>query len=540
MYKFLIAVSVLFIGCVGGKNDENSKNSKSEKEKKISRRDLSINSSNAYSDIFLDSMQLMKYLNDNKVSDSLKRRMISFYNSRNYQFAWFNSKGLTEQARGFWNLHQYSTTYGIDTSIQDQSLQKLMDDWIAEETLSVSSNNKAYVNAELKLTGHFISYLLNNYEEGFIKRKEMERFIPSKKQDAVVFADSLLNKKHKDEKYYEDVNPAYKVLKNELSLYVAIAKQGGWPLVPASVTQLKPGIPSSDIKILKRRLSLSKDLVVPDTMAIYDQNLINAVNNFQIRHGYSPSSVLTDAQLIDLNVSAVERVKQILLNMGRMQWAIHQSVGQLIVVNIPEFILHVKEGDKKVFDMNVVVGKEGHNTMMFTGNLNQVVFSPYWNVPSSIVTKEILPSIRKNPNYLASHNMQMVKNGSGVPAVRQLPCEKNALGKVKFLFPNSFNIYFHDTPVKSLFAKDKRAYSHGCIRLSDPQKMAEYLLTGTEWSSSKIVEAMNSGKEQFVKLKKPVPVLITYYTAWVDEKGLLHFAEDVYDHDKDVSSRMFI
>jgi murein L,D-transpeptidase YcbB/YkuD len=223
-----------------------------------------------------------------------------------------------------------------------------------------------------------------------------------------------------------------------------------------------------------------------------------------------------------------------------MQWMIQEPKGKMIVVNIPEFILHVKDGAQKVFDMNVVVGKEGHNTMMFTGNLNQVVFSPYWNVPPSIVEKEILPAMAGNPNYLASHNMEQVGNDGDLPVIRQLPGDDNSLGKVKFLFPNSFNIYFHDTPAKSLFNKDKRAYSHGCIRLSDPTKMANYLLKDDpQWTPENIDAAMNSGTEKYVKLKDPVPVLITYYTAWVDEKGLLHFADDIYDHDKAIMRKMF-
>lgn len=191
--------------------------------------------------------------------------------------------------------------------------------------------------------------------------------------------------------------------------------------------------------------------------------------------------------------------------------------------------------------MNVVVGKEGHNTMMFTGNLNQVVFSPYWNVPESIVRKEILPAMESNPNYLASQNMEQVSNDGDLPVIRQLPGDGNSLGKVKFLFPNSFNIYFHDTPAKALFNKDKRAYSHGCIRLSDPAKMANYILKDDpQWTPDRIDEAMNSGVEKYVKVKDPIPVLITYYTAWVDDNGLLHFADDIYDHDKAIFSKMFI
>jgi len=196
--------------------------------------------------------------------------------------------------------------------------------------------------------------------------------------------------------------------------------------------------------------------------------------------------------------------------------------------------------EKKAFDMNVVVGKEGHNTMMFSGDLNQIVFSPYWNVPPSIVKKEILPKLASNPGYLESQEMEQVGTEGGLPKIRQRPGDKNSLGRVKFLFPNSFNIYFHDTPAKTLFDKDKRAFSHGCIRLSDPEKMANYLLRNNpEWTPEKINDAMYSGNEQFVRLKKAVPVIITYYTAWVDESGRLNFRDDIYTHDKSLASRMF-
>lgn len=218
-----------------------------------------------------------------------------------------------------------------------------------------------------------------------------------------------------------------------------------------------------------------------------------------------------------------------------------EPAGQLIVVNIPEFILHVYEGKTKAFDMNVVVGKEGHNTVSFSGDLSTIVFSPYWNVPPSIVKKEILPAMNRNGNYLTSQNMEITGNEGGLPVVRQLPGEKNSLGKVKFLFPNSFNIYFHDTPAKSLFERDKRAYSHGCIRLAEPEKMAQYLLKdNAEWPQDSIYAAMNRDKEKYVKLKKPVPVIITYYTAWVDEAGLLNFRDDIYSHDADLGRKMFL
>lgn len=149
--------------------------------------------------------------------------------------------------------------------------------------------------------------------------------------------------------------------------------------------------------------------------------------------------------------------------------------------------------------------------------------------------------MEKNPNYLEKKNMEITGNEDGLPEIRQKPGEDNALGRVKFLFPNSFNIYFHDTPEKSLFAKDRRAYSHGCIRLSDPVKMANWLLSNNpEWTPDKIEEAMNSGDEKYVKIKKPVPVIITYYTAWVGQNGQLNFRDDIYGHDAALVEKLFI
>ncbi len=506
----------------------------------MTKRDRSISAANAYNNLFFDSSVLVKYLADNKVDEDIERRMTSFYNARNYQFAWFTDSGLTEQARGFWNMHNYHTTYANDSLLKDKALHAKMDGY-AEETdgFTVSASDAGIIKTELKLTEHFILYTLNNYEDGVVKRKEMERFIPRKKEDPILLADSLISKKHKDEKYYGDANKSYKLLKNELVKYVAIAKAGGWPQITVPAKQLKKGTSSPAVLQLKKRLQISGDIAV-DTTPVFNDALETGIRNVQTRFGYTPTGIVTDALIKNLNVPAVDRVKQLLLNMSRTQWLITEPKGPLILVNIPEFVLHVKEGATKVFDMPVVVGKEAHSTMMFTGNLNQVVFSPYWNVPSSIVKNEILPSIQKNPNYLASQNMESTGNEGGLPVIRQLPGPKNSLGKVKFLFPNSFNIYFHDTPAKALFEKDRRAYSHGCIRLSDPAKMANYLLKDQpEWTPEKIDEAMNSGNEKYVKLKNIVPVLITYYTAWVDEAGLLHFADDIYGHDKAVMAKMF-
>jgi murein L,D-transpeptidase YcbB/YkuD len=548
--KFLsiLLVGGLFLGACNSKKSDGGSASgdddseKTEATKKVTKRRYFINEQNSYSNFFFDSASLTKYFADNKVSDSLTRRMISFYNNRNYQYAWFTQTGPTEQARGFWNMYEYYLSYEPDKVVEDAPLKKDMDRYTASDDTDWSGRQKNLLNTELKLTEHFIRFYLANVDKGFIKRKEMEKFVPYVRQSAVEIADSLITKKHKDDKYYEDINKNYGNLKGYLEKYLAVQKAGGWPMVTASPKELKSKAASPNVAVLKKRLIMSGDLPSYDTTANWSDTLTTAIQQFQSRHGYTASGELTEQQLADMNIPVERRIEQLLINMGRTQWIIDQPKGRFIMVNIPEFVLHVSENGKKVFDMPVVVGKQGHNTMMFTGNLNTVVFSPYWNVPVSIVEKEIMPAIEKNPGYLASHNMEINGSlGNGLPAIRQLPGPDNSLGKVKFLFPNSFDIYFHDTPAKSLFSKDKRAYSHGCIRLSEPKKMAEYLLQNdSKWSSGAIDNAMNSGEEQHVKLSNPVPVLITYYTAWVDEQGMLHFAGDVYGHDKQQALKMFM
>jgi murein L,D-transpeptidase YcbB/YkuD len=540
---------ILFLGsCSNSQDDKKTKTAeqafenmdapadKKEKQKTITDRDYSITPGNAYNNMFLDSLAMEKYIEKRNLSDKkIADRVRSFYNARNYQFAWFAPEGLTEQTRFFWNQYDYAVSHLKDTTLNNTDFYKQAERLVNQENVSVNKSDPSLINAEFAFTENFIRYINSTYEKGYVKRKEQEKFIPIKKMDPLFIADSLLNKKHKDERYYEDVNEMYGALKKNLQLYHDLAKGGGWPVIPAVKTPLKKGVQNDAIPLIKRRLELTQDMPISDTSALFNDTLEMAVKKFQRRHGYKEDGIISADVLKDMNVPAIKRLAEVLINMDRMRWMPQNPSSYHIMVNIPEFVLHVLDGKKKVFDMVVVVGREGNNTMMFNGDLNQVIFSPYWNVPASIIEKEINPAIARNPNYLASKNMERVGNG-----IRQNPGPGNALGKVKFIFPNSFNMYFHDTPSKSLFGKDKRAFSHGCIRLAEPQKMAEWLLRNNpQWPTAKIVEAMNKTTEKNVKLKDPVPVFIIYYTAWVDENGQLNFREDVYKHDSELMKKMF-
>jgi len=399
--------------------------------------------------------------------------MISFYNHRNYQYAWFASDGPTEQAMGFWNMYTYYLSNEKDKAIADKALNQSMQSVMAvDEENDWSSKNKKLLPLEMKLTEHFIRYFLDNTKKDYLKRKELEKFIPAVKTDAIHFADSLVNKTQHDDQYFDEVNKHYKILKQYLGNYLAIQKGGGWPIVSTNAKILNKHKSSAALMVLKKRLQLGGDFPAGDSSQTWNDNLTAAIKKFQERHGFTADGMLTDEQLKQMNVPVSYRIKQLLINLSRMRLMVQEPEGKFIYVNIPEYQLHVTEKGNKVFDMPVVVGKQGNNTRSFAGNMNQVVFAPYWNVPVDIIRTEIIPEVELNSNYLEEHNMEI--NGTlpdGSPAIRQKPGADNALGRVKFLFPNSFDIYFHDTPAKSFFSKDKRAYSHGCIRLGDPVKL---------------------------------------------------------------------
>ena len=277
-----------------------------------------------------------------------------------------------------------------------------------------------------------------------------------------------------------------------------------------------------------------------------------AIKVFQEHHASPPTGKLDAATKAALKVPVEDRIQQVRLNLERWRWMPDDLGARHFMVNIPHYHLVARENGKPVKDIRVVVGKPGNNTPVFSGNMETVVFSPYWNIPDSIVEGETAPAMAKDPSYLARNNMEILRLGGGGNRVvspsevnwddpnelkqlafRQRPGPNNALGHVKFLFPNEYNVYLHDTPADNLFARPGRAFSHGCIRVEEPEPLAQYVLReDPTWTPEKIRAAMHSGDEQHVKLKTQIPVHIVYFTAWVDDKGGLHFQPDIYGYDR--------
>ncbi len=274
------------------------------------------------------------------------------------------------------------------------------------------------------------------------------------------------------------------------------------------------------------------------TKNIYDSALIEGVKHFQQRHGLAAKGILNAETIAALNVPLTERIAQIELGLERLRWIPRNAEDRFVMVNIPSFQLwafdSLKKQELKPLVMRVVVGEAlDKQTPILSSKMEYLDFRPYWNVPPSILKNEILPKLGRNPGYLAKHGMEMIREKNGHLAVRQVPGVKNALGLVKFVFPNNHSVYFHDTPSKRFFNMTRRDFSHGCVRLAEPALLAEYALKDQQgWNLSKIKSAMDAPKPRRVTLKQPIPVVIFYSTVMATDNSSVAFLQDIYGHDQ--------
>jgi L,D-transpeptidase YcbB len=353
--------------------------------------------------------------------------------------------------------------------------------------------------------------------------------------------------------------PGYRRTIQALQTYRELASKDDGEQLPAVKKPVAPGDAYPGVPRLTRLLRLMGDLpadaavsAAPQDPPIYEGALVDAVKKFQRRHGRDANGRIDAQTLADLNVPLSRRVQQMQWTLERWRWLPDSYSKAPIVANIPEFRLRAYDKDFNIgVTMNVVVGKSyGHNTPVFTETMKYVIFRPYWEVPYSITRAELIPHIMRDPDYLAKKGFEVVDNRQTVVAagtvssdvlsqlragklfIRQKPGPTNSLGLVKFLFPNSYNVYMHDTPAPELFARSRRDFSHGCIRLERPADLAAWVLRNNPgWNEDRIRAVMKGTETQQVNLAQPIPVLILYATVIVLEDGLVHFYDDIYGHD---------
>jgi murein L,D-transpeptidase YcbB/YkuD len=454
-----------------------------------------------------------------------------FYTQRQHAPAWVDHRRPTDKAAKVIALLNTARQHGYDPA--DYAAPELLESSQAVERIDKRSPERlarlaefdARMTASLVAFGRDIAIGRQHGDANWKARRaapDLVAAVTKAADNPDVFVD-LVRPPHAE----------YAALQKALDDLNGQKEKGGWVKVPSAKA----------INKLRNRLAASGHITGDDLHA--------AVKSFQELHALPATGIVDDKTLAALNVPLDWRIRQVAINLQRWRYMPGDLGERHFIINIPYFHLIARESGKPVMDIRVVVGKPGNNTPIFSEDMETVVFSPYWNIPDTIAESETAPAVARDPGYLARQGIEVLRvSSTGTETVdasnvdwdsadalkglvfRQKPGDGNALGHVKFLLPNPYSVYLHDTPADALFARPGRAFSHGCVRVEEPETLARYVLRDyPEWNDDAIFAAMRSGVEKHVKLKKKIPVHITYFTAWVDENGGLHFQPDIYGYD---------
>jgi murein L,D-transpeptidase YcbB/YkuD len=465
----------------------------------------------------------------------------TFYQQRDNQPVWVGGTGTSERAQALLRGFQSAARDGLNPADYDPGPFVLEAD--GAEQLAV---------AELSLSATLVRYASDLRGGRALPTKiERDQRIPpldsvqiltaaADASDLTAFVDSLA-----------PAGPIYIGLRQTLARYRALAAAGGWPKMPDGPI-LGPGSTDPRVAILRLRLQLTGDLAAEAQgypQSWYDDDVRQAVRRFQERHGLPANGVVDEQTRASLDIPVQDRIRQILANLERARRLPDDLGDPYVLVNLADFDLRVVEGGHDTLRMRVVIGDPETITPVFSDKISYIEINPYWNVPRSIAVKEKLPILRRNPGALSAQNIRLLAPGgeeidpatvnwSAVNAnnfnyrLRQDPGTRNALGRIKFMFPNPYGVYLHDTPSRKLFRRQVRTFSHGCIRIEKPIELATFLLRGDPgWGRVRIERTIARGKNRAVVLKDPMPVHLVYLTAWVDRDGKMQFRDDHYNLD---------
>jgi murein L,D-transpeptidase YcbB/YkuD len=480
----------------------------------------------------VDSISISAILNSIKVSSIVKNQITAFYKQRGYQYAWIGSNGLSTSGDNYYKQIINDGQAFANTTFACKQLDTFLASNQHDNPHFTAGNTQAQL-LELLTTVTFFKYAIAMYGGITNSTKNLEWHIVRQPKNYILFFSTLSVSINDIPK--EPVSIAFNQLKRALLVYQHLQEQGGFPLVNNYRQTFAVGDTNTCLKQVKASFLLTGDIALKDTSTAFDSTLCNAVKHYQERMGLMINGKLNTATIAALHKPISIYINQMLANLERMRWLPATLESSFLLVNIPEYKLHIVADGKQLWATNVVVGKAAKRTTIFRDNVSEIILNPYWNVPESITRNEIVPHIDRNSAYLRNHNMEIVSKHPFT--VRQKPGPDNSLGKMKFLFPNNYNIYLHDTPAKDLFDATKRAFSHGCIRVENPLRLAQYLLKNdTAMTLERINIILTTNEQYAIPVKPTMPVYIVYYTAWIDDTGQLNFRNDIYGLDKKLLS----
>jgi len=494
--------------------------------------------------------ELLKLEGHGMDAASIDKALAEIYHEKGLQPLWTSAKGPGERAEILINVIRAADTEGLNP--EDYHLSKIEQYWKSTDAVGLA---RLDILLSLALGG----YVADAREGRLNPRKVDPRLFAGARDvdiDPVELAEKALVTPDLKEFLEQQVptNERYRELRKILAGYRAMAAKGGWDPIPDGET-LKPGMSDQRVPTIRERLWITEDLETDDfSSTLYDEELSEAVKHFQKRYGLDADGVMGEATRTAMNIPVETHVRTIEVNMERWRWMSRELGDTRVAVTIAGFELGVFNNGQIELMMPVIVGKLYHQTPVFSDEIKDIEINPYWNIPKSIAANEMLPKLKKNPLYLKERNIRVFASWSpdakeldstsldwhsvGGDIVRyklrQDPGPKNALGTVKFVFPNAYNVYLHDTPSHNLFERTQRTFSHGCIRVSRPAELASYLLGGEEkgWELNRVQEIIDSGKRTVVPLERPIPIHLTYRTVWIHPDGSVHFSPDIYGRDK--------
>ncbi len=474
----------------------------------------------------------------------------AFYRNRNYQPAWTSKKAVAQMLEAVRASADDGLMPSDYHSTALQQLKEKIEKSRRPDPETVADFDMLLTDALLRLSYHLYYGKVNpeSLDPDWNFKRDIHKIDPELYLEKVIASGKILE----NLQGLRPAHPYYGTLKEYLKKY-RLFSQNPWPMVPGGKV-LKPGMKDKRIPVLIQRLSAEGYQVETsgNNTDLYDQGLVEAVKEFQAHHGLETDGILGRNTLRELNIPARERVETIRVNLERARWILHDLDPEFLVVNIAAFELYFVKDGKKMWQCKVMVGKPYWKTPCFRATVEYVVVNPYWVVPPGILAKETIPKIKKNPHYLARENLEIVDSKGRVInprsinwarvnprrfpyMIRQKPGPKNALGRIKFIFPNKHFVFLHDTPAKSLFARSSRAFSHGCIRVEKPLELASILFQGSrKWNRQKIEELIASKETKTIHLERPMPILILYWTVTARDDGGINFLKDIYKRDQKI------